>query len=197
VFGAIVAPMEGEYGDQEGYVGSAFGETRAAEIALLPYRARRCRQREATGMFSTTSPFWSWSVLGVRLHQEARARLNHYLWEGDEAQLVGFAAFPLFLGARAAIREGDRRVASASQRTGAVNVLRSKESALMDAYWRGELSLGRPDISLRQSPPSTFCSEAGAPQAALTSARQRRRDVNQRRQHHDATALPGRRTPVI
>jgi hypothetical protein len=25
VFGAIVAPMEGEYGDQEGHVGSAFG----------------------------------------------------------------------------------------------------------------------------------------------------------------------------
>src|ERR1700744_4744028 len=30
VFGAIVAPMEGEHGDQEGHVGSAFGGPRSA-----------------------------------------------------------------------------------------------------------------------------------------------------------------------
>ncbi len=94
---------------RSGYVRRCHGDLHLRNIVLLHgepilFDALEFDEAMATGDVLYDLAFLVMDLWERGFHHEANAVLNHYLWESDEAQLVGLAAFPLFLSVRAAIR---------------------------------------------------------------------------------------------
>ncbi len=117
---------------RSGYVRRCHGDLHLRNIVMLHGEPVLFDALEFDEAMATADVLYDLAFLVMDLwergfHQQANAVLNHYLWDSDEAQLVGLSAFPLFLSVRAAIR-AKVTAASLSQLEG-----KAWESALQEA----------------------------------------------------------------